>query len=66
MRLSHVCDEMNITGCTEWQKAVNELTGIKWFLFHYQLEAGLILGIIGFGIIMYYTWKYDKKGRVSE
>ncbi len=71
MRITHICEEMNITGCTEWHSQVDNLTGIKWFLHHYQVESAfimvflLIIAII-VGITIYNRSKFAKRGLHDE
>ena len=64
MRLSNVCDEMNLTGCTEWHESIKELTGVRWFLFHYQIESVFItIFLIIIGIIIYHIFKQRRNSK---
>lgn len=57
-RFSHICDGMNLTGCTEWHNQV----GFANFLKDFQIELGIGLGFLFFIISMIYALKKKDGG----
>lgn len=65
MRMSNICDSMNVTGC----EALHEVskTGTFWqkLLINHQIELGIILGIIlillSFSSLIYHLHKKIKE-----
>jgi glucose uptake protein GlcU len=71
MRITHICEEMNVTGCTEWHNHVDKLTGIRWFLHNYQIESAFIMAFVFIillitGIVLYNKSKFAKRGKNDE
>ena len=46
MRLVNICDEMNVTGCTEQHQWEATGTGFRHFIYVYQIECAIALAFL--------------------